>query len=515
MMRPRDRLVIFTATLAFALMPHQRASADERQTLTIAYPEDLPTVDPAVYYDLAGSSLQQSVYEGLLSYDANDSLRPALATAWEVSNDGLTYTFHLRHDVKFHDGSDFDSESVKASWLREAGLNKGPSYMVKVVKDVELPDRYTVVAHLSRPDSQFLAYQASLWGPKIISHKAIEEHTGEAGASWFTDHAVGTGSYKLTSIVRGQQYVLDRFDGYWAGKANDAPNKIAIKIIPSTQTQQLLLLGGQVDMITHGLPFSQLASLQRSSGVQVRKLQSPKYYTVFMNTKNGPLSDPRVREALSWAVDRDAILKGLLFGYGALPTNTYPEKLSDTNAELPSFDPKKAAALLQEAKVKDLKLTYSFPSGRPLWGQIGEALKGDLSKIGVSLDLRPLPVSAMFGQILSPKTATDLMGIDLMGDTAAPESWAYVVWHSRGPLNFSSLSDAELDKAIDLASGNADEASRKAAYRDIDRLVRKDVPAIFLAWPAETIVTGPKVLSYDYSPIVPWTPIPATIKIKP
>jgi peptide/nickel transport system substrate-binding protein len=479
----------------------------------MAFPDDLPTVDPAVYYDLAGSPLQQSVYEGLLRYDEAQTLVPALATSWEVSPDGLTVTFHLRRNVKFQDGSDFNAESVKTSWTREAALNKGPSYMVKLIKSVDLPDQYTVVAHLAYADSQFLAYQASLWGPKMISPKAIAEHSGEQGAAWFADHAVGTGPYRLTAFARGQQYTLDRFDGYWGAVDAKAPNQIVIRIIPSTQTQQLLLTGGQVDMITHGLPYSQLAALARVGSVKVRKFESPKVFAVYMNTQNGPLADVRLREALSWAVNRDAILRGILFGLGKVPENTYPESLLAAKADLPGYDVDKTKAQLQASGAKDLHLTYTYPSGRPVWGQIGEALKNDFAKVGVTLDLKPLTVSAMFGQVLTPKAASDLMGIDLMGDTAAPESWAYVMWDSKGPLNFASLSDPELDKAIDVASSKGDDAKRQDAYATIDKLVRKDVPALFLAWPQEAIVAGPRVADYKYVPIIPWTPIPASISI--
>ncbi len=488
-------------------------AAEPPLVLTMAFPEDLPTVDPAVYYDLAGSPLQQSVYEGLLRYDESQTLVPALATSWEVSSDGLTATFHLRPNVKFQDGSDFDAASVKASWAREAALNKGPSYMVKMIKSVDLPDGRTVVAHLAYPDSQFLAYQASLWGPKIISPKAMAEHGGDQGAAWFTDHAVGTGPYRLSSFVRGQQYTLDRFESYWGDVNAKAPSQIAIRIIPSTQTQQLLLTGGQVDMITHGLPFSQQAALARMNGVKLRKFDSPKVYAVYMNTQNGPLADVRLREALSWAVNRDAIVRGILFGLGKVPTNTYPQSLLATTADMPAYDVEKAKALLQADGAKDLHLTYTYPSGRPVWGQIGEALKNDFSKIGVTLDLKPLTVSAMFGQVLAPKAAADLMGMDLMGDTAAPESWAYVMWDSKGPLNFSSLSDPELDEAIDVASSKGGEAKRQEAYRTIDKLVRKNAPALFLAWPQEAIVSGPRVANYAYVPIIPWTPVPASIEM--
>lgn len=490
--------------LSFGTCSPSRAAGP---VLSIASPSELYLIDPAAgYIDAGGAVLIQAVYEGLTEYDSDLHIVPALATSWEISADGMTYTFHLRENVAFHDGTPFNSAAVKANWERMAKRGKGPAYMAKGIAKIETPDDHTVIAHLKHPDSQFLGYQASLWGLKMVSPHAFTTHNDD----WFSTHAVGTGPYVLESVNVGQEYLMSRNKNYWGKVADKGPDQISLRVIPSLETQQLLLTNGKLNMITHALPFNQLSALEKNPKVKVERFLSPKCYDIFMNTRNGPLTDIRIRRALSHAIDRNAFVQGILRGFGKVPTNTYPDQMVPGGAPMADFDREKARKMLADAGVKNLKLTYSYATSRPIWGTIGEALKSELAKVGVTVDLRPMTGGAFYSQVGAPDKAADLMGMDLMGDTAAPESFAYIVWHSNAALNFSALSDPELDKALDAVGGKVNEAKRAELYQEIDRRVEEDAPALFIAWPNEIIASN-GVASYGYIPIIPWAPDPKNI----
>jgi peptide/nickel transport system substrate-binding protein len=165
--------------------------------LRLAYLADMAQADPDVFYDIEGNTVILSVYEGLLKYKPDSTeIIPSLAQSWQVSSDGLTYTFHLRTGVKFHDGTPFDAQAVKTSFQRRLDVGAAPSYMLEPVASMQTPDATTFVVHLKHPVAPFLHYMASSWGPKIISPKALADHAGNDHAqTWAKEHASGTGPF--------------------------------------------------------------------------------------------------------------------------------------------------------------------------------------------------------------------------------------------------------------------------------------------------------------------------------
>ena len=184
----------------------------EGGTLQLAYLADMAQADPDVFYDIEGNTVILSVYEGLVKYKPDSTeIIPSLAESWEVSPDGLTYTFKLRSGVKFQDGTPFDSQAVKTSFQRRLDVGAAPSYMLEPVASMQTPDATTFVMRLKHPVAPFLHYMASSWGPKVISPKALTDHAGKDHAqTWLNEHAVGTGPFQLTAFERGQRYELTR-----------------------------------------------------------------------------------------------------------------------------------------------------------------------------------------------------------------------------------------------------------------------------------------------------------------
>jgi peptide/nickel transport system substrate-binding protein len=193
------------------------ASSSSSDILRIPYLGDMSVPDPDIFYDIEGNSVILSAYEGLLTYAPGSSkIVPALATSWTISPDRLTYTFHLRAGVHFHDGTPLTSQAVKRSFERRLAVNQAPSYMLKPVASMQTPDPLTIVLRLKHPVNPFLDYMASSWGPKIIGPEALVTHAaGDHAEKWLQTHDDGTGPFELSAFERGRQYVLTRFAGYW------------------------------------------------------------------------------------------------------------------------------------------------------------------------------------------------------------------------------------------------------------------------------------------------------------
>ena len=251
-------------------------------TLHIAFGADMQVPDPDIFYELEGNAVVTSVYEGLIRYKPNlNTFEGALATKWTISPDGKTYTFTLRPNVKFHDGTTMDSTAVMKSFERRTKVNSSPAYMLADVASYGTPSPLTFVVHLKNPVSPFLDYLASPYGPKVDSPTEIAAHAGNDEAqSWLKSHDAGTGPYTITSFVPGQKYVLSAFNGYWGPKPY--VREIDISIQPDISTQELDLENGQLDMILHGLPTPDVQSLQ-AKGFEVHQFPANLKTLLFVN----------------------------------------------------------------------------------------------------------------------------------------------------------------------------------------------------------------------------------------
>ena len=179
-------------------------------TLHLAFGADMQVPDPDIFYEVEGNAVVTSVYEGLVKYaDNSTKIVPCLATSWTVTDGGKTYTFYLRHNVHFHDGSVFTAADAVFSFDRRKGVDSAPEYMVADVTSMATPTPYTFVVHLSQPVAAFLDYMASPYGPKMVSEETVVAHEsgghpGDWAQGWLKTHDAGTGPYQITAFVPGQ-----------------------------------------------------------------------------------------------------------------------------------------------------------------------------------------------------------------------------------------------------------------------------------------------------------------------
>ncbi|KJF16386.1 ABC transporter substrate-binding protein [Acidithrix ferrooxidans] len=426
------------------------------KTLNLAFTADTQPPDPDVFYAGQGLAITNSVYEGLVQYQqvpvnytgdltftppaTRAKIVGDLATSWTVSPNGLTYTFNLVKGVTFHDGTPFTSTAVAASFARRKAVNQGPAYMVSDVTSVNTSNPYVAVVHLKQPESAFLDYLASAYGPKMESPTVLSQHAGKDNAqTWLATHDAGTGPYYISSVTPGQEYVLKSYPKYWGAKPYYTT--INIKIIPSISTQELELRSGKITMLLHGLSTSAIASFRSDPSFHVYAVPTLETPMLWVNPNSKLLSSSVVRNALAQAINRAEIVKFIYPGRASVAKQIYPvgELPSNLAVDNPTYNPKALAKVLpSSAASTTLTLGYDAPS--PSDAQMAALIQTQLAAAGLHVNVRSYTSTALYGYAGNPAGAPDLLAVTNWPDAQAPDTWARIVMTPTGGLNYLNCS---------------------------------------------------------------------------
>jgi peptide/nickel transport system substrate-binding protein len=478
------------------------AATSKGDVLRIPYLADMSVPDPDIFYDIEGNSVILNAYEGLVRYAPGSAkIVGDLATSWEISSDRLTYTFHLRPNVTFHDGTKLTAKAVKASFERRLDVDQAPAYMLKPIARMTTPDDLTFVVRLKTPINPFIAYMASSWGPKIIGPDAIVNHAGkDHGETYLRTHADGTGPYKLTAFDRGRQYELTRNDAYWGTKPYF--RRVLIKITPNIGTQRLELQSGDLDAILHSFPASELSSLP--SGVNVEKETSFLRLLLYVNTNKAPFDDPAVRAGLRSTVDVDQLVSEGYSGTATKSNGPYPEGLLSSQPSLPyKADAAVGKAAAAKAAAKSITLGYTADESG-VQRRVGELLQAQLQSAGYKVTLKEVQLPQVYGYIKALKRAPDLLLMTNTPDAADPDTWARIVFYSTGGLNFLGFKDTTLDKELDDALG-APEATATKLYQQVGQRIVDSNSMFFLGDVKNVFVLSKSLTGVEQVPAYPWT----------
>jgi peptide/nickel transport system substrate-binding protein len=455
--------------------------------LHLAFGADMQVPDPDIFYELEGNAVVTSVYEGLVRYkpDSNQ-FEGALATSWTVSPDGKTYTFKLRPNVKFHDGTVMDSTAVKKSFERRTAVNSSPAYMLADVASYSTPDPATFVVTLKNPVSPFLDYLASPYGPKVSSPTLLAAHAGSDHAqSYLKSHDAGTGPYTISSFVPGQKYVLTAFSGYWGG--NPYVREIDISIQPNISTQELNLENGQLDMILHGLPTPDVQSLQ-AKGFEVRQFPANLKTLLFVNENKGVFKDAALRAALRMAIDKNSIVSSVYGSRATVSNQIYPtgELPPSLGADTPQYDPSKLKSLVASLSNKSVELEYDTQDATNQ--RVADQVQAELQDAGLSVQVRGIPISQVFALPTQPAQAPDLLIDSTNPDASHPDTWVRIYMYTKGALNYLLCSVPAADAAMDQGLEATSPAAVAAAYGKAGDLLAASGCFITIADVKETVV---------------------------
>lgn len=437
----------------------------------------------------------RGTYEGLLTYKTQEKveLEPCLATSWEISSDGLVYTFHLRHNVVFHDGTLFTAEAVKLSFDRIMTLKLGKlGYIEGIVGSVEVVDDYTVRILLTNPVASILARLANI---PIVSPTPILQHPEDMAKEWYASNMDGTGPYMLDYFDPPAETALKRFDGYWGGWEGKHFDNIRFVTVPDALTARQMLLAGDVDAIWSAL-IEDYPLLRANPDVQLVPASPPTYYTIAFNCLKFPTNNRRVREAISLALDHETVISLI----GGRPLNdTIRGPVAETNyyydetLPAPEYNLERARQLLAEA---------GFPGGKGIppielvWSRVWDVeaktvqvLQEGLKQIGINAVSIPMNFAPILSKESTPETAGQLCFIvsDPTID-AVPDQLMQNMYHTGGIYDFTFFSRTpdglELDPLIEQAVFKTDDAARLEIYRQLQQLLTTEYVAI---WAFKTV----------------------------
>jgi peptide/nickel transport system substrate-binding protein len=438
--------------------------------------EDSVTFDPVATFYNSDIWLLQSVYEQLLRVAPNGTeLEPSLATSWDISPDGLTYTFHLRQGVTFHDGSPMKASDVKFSMERAKNdPNNIWTFTMVALEEVTTPDDATVVAKLNQPWAPFLADIA------MFNCAVMPEAWAKANAQRLPTEMNGTGPFVFVEFKKGEHVLLKKNPAYW-DTGLPYLDEIDVIYVADDNARILQLQGGEVDGI-NGVPTSRVEELSGDSNLQVLQLPSSYSQYIALNHKAEPLDDVNVRQALNYATDKQTLIQVVLFGTGVEATSFMPRGALYWNDELPGFpfDLDKAKDYLSKSKVPSgFSIELQYLAGAAEIEQLSAAIKDMWAKIDVDVSIAPTEMTT-FNDNFTNETF-QAMATYWTNDIIDPDELvAFAVEPKTADAFHTGWSNAE---AVDLAAkGRAeqDPEKRKQMYFRIQELFNQDASMVLL-----------------------------------
>jgi len=493
-----------SACLAFLLASTALSGAFAAQdVLILARAEDPPTADPGVEISNSGYTLTYAAYERLVAYKGETTeVGPQLAESWTSDDAGLVWTFKLASGHKFDDGSPVDAAAVKFSFDRLMKLKAGPSDAFPVLKEVEIVDPQTVKFILNAQFAPFISTLA-VSGAAIINPKVMEhEKNGDMAKGWLAEHSAGSGAYRIGSWERNQSIVLDRNEHY--NGPTPAIKQVVMQIVGDVSGRRLKLVSGDADIIEQ-IPLDQAESLAKDASVVVESNPSMYVNYVYLNNKRAPLDNVKVRQAISYAVDYQGIIDGIMLGQAKQMRGPVPSGMwgHDPEGFQYTYDVEKAKALLAESGQKNISLTYTFSQADPAWELVGLALQSNLAEIGIKLELQS--VADTTKRELAATGKYDLSPGAWTPDFADPYMFMNY-WFDPdrmgAPGNRSFYNNPEVSKLVKEAASIVDEDKRKALYIEAQKISTQDAPYLYLIEKNDIFARRAVVKGYVYNPML-------------
>jgi peptide/nickel transport system substrate-binding protein len=503
-------LRLFALLVAAILAAAPPAARAQDNVLNVGKYGQLATYDPhAGGLDTMWWTLN-NFYESLV--DLNDDisgLRPVLATAWQVSPNGTTWTLTLRSGVKFNDGTAFDAAAVKFAVERAQALKKAASLYVKPIVKVDTPAPTTVVFHLDKPNNAFLAGLRFLL---IVSPTAVRSHDkgGDNAEGWLRDHTAGTGPYTLEKWEPNIIHVARKNPGYWRGWPAGKFTTLNLRHIYEPETQRLMLEKGELD-IAENITKDALPALKRNPDLTVYEKAGTTLMVTFLNTQAGPTKDIRVRQALNHLWNQEAF--NAIAGHTANPGPLYAPLLGrDWKMANPyPYNPARAKQLLAEAGYPNggFQLRYQSQKGDVDKRAMFEIFQAELSKLNVTLELLDDTWPALvkratdWGTSRDAATAVHMFGYFRPMFIPTPYDFLFQMYHSdayptKGGRNFTYYTNPEYDRLINDSMVSLDPAREQRQLRQAAELLWTDAAVVVNGRIVDKIVTRKNVKGFIY-----------------
>jgi peptide/nickel transport system substrate-binding protein len=456
------------------------------------------SLDPRIGTDAQSERIGELIFEGLVRRDDNFELQPRLAESWQLP-DPLTYIFHLRHDVRFHDGRPMTSADVK--WTLDSLLGgrirSAKSTAYRYIDQVAAPDEFTVVIHLKEP------YAALLWNLSDGAFGVVPNGSGEELAR----KPVGTGPFRYFSETPDREVVLTRNDSYWGTHAN--VERVCFKVVPDATTRALELRKGSADVEINALPGDMIPTLAAQPQLAVERAPGTSYQYLALNLRDPLLKNPMVRQALAYAIDREPMIHYLWHDMARPANSVLPPQHWAYDAAAPNYgyDPAKARALLDAAGYPPgpdgvrfhLAMKASTDETTRL---LCAVLQQQLRQVGIALDIRSYEFATFYADIV--KGVFQLYSLRWVGGSNQdPDIFENVfATASFAPkrANRGYYSNPEADRLIASGRQSIDQGQRAEEYRQLQQILNRDLPYIHLWWADNVVVHSRRLMNIHLSP---------------
>jgi len=441
----------------------EEAVAETPTSLVIAIDSDVATLHPTDHTTSNELDIETQIYDPLMriTLDGSTEPQPRIATSYEISEDGLTYTFHLRDDVTFHDGSPLTAEDVKFS----AELYQQSIYQnarVAGLASIEVIDDYTIAFTTESVYSPFFENIADM-------HVASKAYFDSVTPEEFANNPIGSGPYKFVSHEMGNKIILQAYEGYYLGEASI--KEITYKIIPDDATVAVALQTGEVGFAS--ISEVNYGNLENVEGIVIDTVPMSRFGFVAMNHEKYPYSEIPFRQAVAYAIDRQNMVDLALDGFGTVNSNILSPLRFGYSEDMPeyTYDPEKSKELLA-----GMGLTTPYDLGTMYvaenYSMQAQILQNDLANVGLNVTIEILEFNAYLDKLMSGEYGISVLAMSLEGSTQEFE----LAFNSDyiGGANNARYNNPEIDALFAEAVAAEDEAARYEMYKEIFTRVQED-----------------------------------------
>ena len=483
-MKNRKALVLITLLLAISMTLSACGGSGKSGQLVVAQGADPKSLDPHGTNDQPSSRINAQIYDRLVESDEEMEIVPGLAESCEQdTQDPRVWTFKIREGVKFHNGEELTPEDIKFS-LERMQKSGEVGHIIGAVEEggIEVVDGNQLKITTTEPFAPLLSH-LSHTAASILNEKAVTE-----GGADYQDKPVGTGPFELVANVPAEKVELKRFDDYWGEKAK--VETLVFKPIVEGAQRTIGLETGEVD-IAYDVEPVDIKLVQ--SNEELELMQEPSLSTAYIgfNTQKEPFTDPKVRQAINYAVNVQDIIDSALEGAGEIANGPINDKVFGFDKDLKAYeyDQEKAKALLEEAGYKpgDLKIKVAL-NDSPVRIKVAESLQGQLAEVGIDVDIDLMEWAAYLDK--TGKGEHDMFILGWTTVTGDADYGLYPLYHSSqhgSAGNRTFYSNPEVDKLLDEGRTGTTDEKRLEAYKEAQEIIVAEAPQIFLYFDNQNI----------------------------
>ncbi len=488
----------FAAIIALGLLfPFLSCSQPDDPNTLVMIIESSPTnLDPRVGIDAQSERIDALIFDDLLDRDEHLNVTPALAERWEIP-DPLTYIFHLRHGVKFHDGRSLTSRDVKWTFdsLLQHKIQTTRAAAYQYVDHLEAPDNYTVIFRMKEPFSTLL-WNLSDGAMGIVPYGSLTE---------MTTHPIGSGPFRFVSAEQDKEVVIERNDDYWGDKAR--VSRVRFAVVPDTTTRALELRKGSADIASNALTSDMVLALEKQPNLVVQRAPGTVLGYMAFNLRDPILRDVRVRQAIAYAINRHSMIEYLWRDFARPADSILPPESWAYDPNVPHYDynPEKARQILDAAgypAVNDVRFHLTMKTSTDESPRlIAAVLQQQLRDVGIELDIRTFEFATFFADVTSG--AYQMYTLRWVGGNEDPDIFEYAFHSGKFPphgANRSFCVNPRIDTLINEGRSETDLAKRKAVYAQVQTILAQDLPYIDLWFLDNVLVHTKRVRNITLNP---------------